>query len=78
MLHGRLQEASARIDQLNKQALRLRSRNVRLRAGVSEREDDRPRRGSQVPTATRPDPTWGSGLVMLFAWRRWVRREPWP
>ena len=45
VLHGRLQEASTRVDQLNKQTLRLRSRNLRLRGSIDP-ENDRPLSGS--------------------------------
>jgi len=45
VLHGRLQEASTRVDQLNKQTLRLRSRNLRLRDSIDP-ENDRPLSGS--------------------------------
>ncbi len=40
VLHGRLQEATTLVDQLNKQTLRLHGRNVRLRAGVPELADE--------------------------------------
>ena len=46
VLHGRLQEASTLVDRLNKQALRLHARNVRLHGGLPETVDDEPLSGS--------------------------------